>query len=227
MDQTGTFAVQLQKEIIMSSLVYSLINLAYLTTGRRLYALKLGLEAALSLGLDAIAALIKEAIEHDTRIAAQEDAWERSGNLSSARGKSFELDSGIDIALGAVYSRLADNLRLFAENHPLVIASKEILAQIFPEGIMPIISLPFEEQLRKNQTIIDCLKGDLNKAVETCNLAPLSCPPRNPEHGIWNRAQGIRAVPWKTSTLQPATSRPRKRAPRKRGALREMGHYDL
>jgi hypothetical protein len=32
--------------------------------------------------------------------------------------------------------------------------------------------IPFEEQLVKNQTIIDRLKGDLSEAVTACNLTP-------------------------------------------------------
>ncbi len=156
----------------MSSIIYSLINLAYLTTGRRLYALKLALEAAVSLGVEAVIALIEEAIAHDTRTSALEESWIRSRKVSTARGKAFELDSGIDATLGTIYTILTDNVRLFAPDNPIVVASKEILAQLFSEGIMPVITLPFEEQLDKNLTIIDRLKGDLHTAATTANIAP-------------------------------------------------------
>ena len=129
----------------MSTLIYSLINLAYLTTGRRLYALKQCLEVATSRGLDALVALIRTAIGHDTNTVALEDAWARSKNISTARGKSLQIDNRIDAVLGTIYSILSENLRVFDAEHPLVISSTKIISQLLPEGVKPIITLPFEE----------------------------------------------------------------------------------
>ena len=156
----------------MSTLIYSIINVAYLTTGRRLYALKAALTTAGAMNLTPLVTLIQAAIAHDTETVAMEDAWARSKQISTARGRSRELDDSIDAILGSISSILSANIRLFDASHPLAKASQEILSQLFPEGVQPIITLPFEEQLVKNQTIIDRLSGDLDEAVAVTNLPP-------------------------------------------------------
>jgi hypothetical protein len=156
----------------MSTLIYSLINLIYLTTGRRLYALKRCLEVAIDAALSELVPLIEAAIAHDTRTVVLEDAWCRSKSISTARGVSFDLDNKIDAILGYIFSKVSGNLSLFEPDHPIVVASELIISQVFPEGVHSIITLPFEEQLIRNQSIIDRLTGDLGDAVAVTNIGP-------------------------------------------------------
>ena len=120
--------------------------------------------------LDTLVPLIEAAIEHDIKTVAMENAWVRSKKISKARGASAQIDNKIDALLGAIHSRLVDNIPLFNREHPIVIASQRIIDQLFAEGVRPIITLPFEEQLVKNQTIINRLKGDLKEDVATTHI---------------------------------------------------------
>jgi hypothetical protein len=156
----------------METHIYSLINLAYLTTGRRLFALKKCLEVAQSGVFPGAVPLIEAAIAHDTLTTTLEAAWDRSRHVSQARGSSMQLDNQIDGLLGFIYSKLSGNIPLFEPDDPLVTASARIIDQLFPEGVHPITTLPFEEQLVKNQTIIDRLNGDLGDAVATTHIGP-------------------------------------------------------
>ena len=158
----------------MSTLVYTLIAIVYLSTGRRLYALRQCLEVAKTMAFDKLIPLVEEAIAHDIRTVAMENAWTRSRRVSKARGESVQIDNRIDAVLGAVFKRLKEPISVLKESSPVVIASKKIIDQLFPEGVQPIITLPFEEQLVRNQTILDRLtdESDLAKDAGTTNLTP-------------------------------------------------------
>ncbi len=154
----------------MSELIYLLVNIPYLTTGRRLYALKRAHEEATKAGLAPLVALIEEAIAHDTRTAEIERSWARSKSVPTARGESATLDSRIDGLLGAVYATLNSNVSLFEADDPAAADSRKILAELYPEGVVPIITLPFEEQLVINDSIIASLKGKFAEAAKRAGV---------------------------------------------------------
>ena len=72
----------------MANLIYTFISFIYLTTGRRLYALRQCQEVAKRVGAELLTTLIDEAIAHDTRTASMEDIWSRSRKTSTTRGAS-------------------------------------------------------------------------------------------------------------------------------------------
>ena len=156
----------------MATLIFTLINIIYLTTGRRLYALRKGLAVAQTLEFEKVVPLIEEAIAHEIQTVDMENAWSRSRKVSKARGESFLIDNQIDALLGTIFSRLKEAIPVLDAADPIVVASRRILEQLFPEGVHPIISLPFEEQLIKNQTIVERLTGDLSDEVETTHIGP-------------------------------------------------------
>ena len=147
----------------MSDLVFTLISLPILTTGRRLFALKQCLEAARALTEAQLIDLIEAAIAHDTATLTMEQAWVRSRGSSEARGEAASIDNRIDALLGALYTALKDNTVVFGSETPAFISSDRILNQLFSEGVRPIITLPFEEQLAVNATIAGRLTGDLQQ----------------------------------------------------------------
>ena len=131
----------------MSEMLYTLIAIPYLTTGRRLFALKQCFEVAKTMVEGTLVSLIEEAISHDTRTAAMERAWARSKQVPKARGESVNIDNRIDSLLGVIHSILSNHIAGLEPDDPVVESSKRIIEQAFPEGVRPIIHLPFEEQL--------------------------------------------------------------------------------
>ena len=145
----------------MLELIYLLIAIPYLTSGRRLYALRQCLEVAETIGHATLLSLIQAAIAHDSKTIIMERAWIRSKKVSTARGDAANLDNQIDSVLGDILTVLNSNIRGLKKSHPASLASKTIIAKVFPNGVHPIITLPFEEQLMVNETVIAMLKGEL------------------------------------------------------------------
>ncbi len=154
----------------MSDLIYTLIAIPYLATGSRLFALRQCYKNSVALGLDDLAALIAEAISHDEKTAELERSWARSRKLPRARGNAATLDAQIDGTLGAAFSTLKNQISVLPAKNPVVVASQTIVSQVFPEGIRPIITLTFENQLTVNDTIVARFKGDLKDAVAAAGI---------------------------------------------------------
>ena len=152
------------------SLIYSLINISTLTTGRRLYALRLLQEIATPYGNEALDNLIAAAIAHEIKTSGMEQQWSQSKKVSTARGRSFELDSKIDALLGALFAILTHNATVLDAGDAVAIASKEIISRLFVEGVHPIIVLPFEEQLMMNTELLKRLNGDLADAADKAGV---------------------------------------------------------
>ena len=157
----------------MSSLVFSLINLIRLKTGRRMYALQNCLDAAGNTGADAaLIALIEEAIVHDTETVELERSWARSKEISSARGEAVQLDNQIDGLLGAIHSSLKSTVAVLPGDDPVAVAARKLITRLFPEGVRAIITLSFEDQLVVNQSIIQSLTDDLAGDAAITGVAP-------------------------------------------------------
>jgi hypothetical protein len=155
----------------MSDLLFTLISIPFLTTGRRLFALKQCLELAKELMLAPLVTLIEEAILHDQGTIGMERAWTRSKKVSKARGNAVVLDNSIDGIIGSIQSTMLNHKVALAPNNPIVKAADIILSQLFPEGVKPIITLPFEEQLSVNDDIVNRLKTDLKEACALTGIA--------------------------------------------------------
>ena len=153
----------------MSSLLYTLINVNYLTTGRRLYALRRCLEA-LSSGEEPLGELIETAIAHDMKTSEMERSWARSRNVSKARGEASVIDGKIDGVHGAIHGTLGNHINVLPSDDPIAAASKKIVAQIYPEGVQPVITLPFEDQLALNDNVVSRLTGDLRDDATTTGI---------------------------------------------------------
>ena len=89
----------------------------------------------------------------------------RAKKASNARGDAFGLDHRIDKVLGSIFDRLKGNLEVLEPNDPAVASSELIIAQAFPDGVKPITTLPFEEQLAHNTAIAERFEGDLKQDV--------------------------------------------------------------
>ncbi len=150
----------------MSALLYSLIDLPTLTTGRRLYAMRICLEYAEEAKCEALIALLKEAIAHELATVSLEASWTLSRTVTKTRGESALLDGQIDGVIGAIYSTLNNHIAALVSDDPVVADAKKILAELFPEGVLPIIHQPFEEQLMCNDAIVETLRGELAEAAE-------------------------------------------------------------
>jgi hypothetical protein len=155
----------------MSNLIYSTVDIPYLTTGRRLYAFKHCLKRARERDEAELVAITEEAMAHDRETVGLERAWARSRTVSKARGASQDLDNRIDGLWGASHTTLTNNVALLSADDPAAQASKQIIKQAFPEGVRPIITLPFEEQLVVNDTLLERLAGDLADAAKSAGIS--------------------------------------------------------
>jgi hypothetical protein len=149
----------------MSDLLFSIIDIPYLTTGRRIYALKQCLELAEAAGNAPLIILINEAIAHETGATELEQSWSRSKSVTKTRGQSAVLDGQIDGVIGVIYTTANSHISALDPSDPLVADSKKIIAKLFPEGVAAIIHQAFEEQLVSNDTIVAALKGELSEAA--------------------------------------------------------------
>ena len=137
------------------------------TTGRGMCALRLCLEAADSLGQEALSALLDRALAHDRGTVAMERAWTRAKQQTRARGRALSVHRQIARLIGIIHRNLTDNINGLDVEDPAARASMILLEQLFPQGVKPVVSLPFEDQLAMNDAILARLKGDLTKAAES------------------------------------------------------------
>jgi hypothetical protein len=147
----------------MTDLICTFIHVPYLPTGRRLYALKQCMGKVAPTGEDAIKALIEEALAHDWGAAESGVAWARSRNLPKARGESAAVNDQVNAVYSSMYSTLGNHLSALPSDHPISIAARTILGQIFPEGLKPIVFLSFENQLSMSEIVLARFKGEPEK----------------------------------------------------------------
>ena len=70
----------------------------------------------------------------------------------------------------AISTALESRIELLKTEPPSVEAAKRIVAAIFPEGVMAVTRLPFEEKLAVTQAIIGRLTGDLAEDVAALGI---------------------------------------------------------
>lgn len=152
----------------MPGLMYDLIKMRRISTGRRLFALRQVRGIAGNQGRNDLLAAVDEALQFDTNTYEMELAWKRARELPKSRGDAFDFDNQIDRTLSAIYRRLEDNVTLMAGTD-LAEPSQALLTQLFPAGVRPIIQQKFEEQLVNNRAILAGLKEN-DAVVDTVGL---------------------------------------------------------
>ncbi len=98
----------------MPGLIYQLIKIRCISTGRRLFALRQVREIAGNLGRNDLLAIVDEALQFDTNTYEMGLAWKRARELPRSRGNAVEIDIQIDRTLSAIYRHLKENVALLA-----------------------------------------------------------------------------------------------------------------
>lgn len=155
-------------------MITTLINLAQLTPGRVRYAIsQLPPDVTAAPGVaDRVADLQAAA----TAVVEIEKAYARSRGASRARGQAVALDNQIDRLVSAIANIAQANVAALPADDATHVASKTLLARVFPLGAAAIVTLPFEEELDAvNELLADLdTAGDLAAQAGVAHLvAPL------------------------------------------------------
>jgi hypothetical protein len=147
------------------------LDVAILSTGRRLFVLELMKVAAQEMGgHEDIVERIDEAASHEEHTRELEDRWGgvRNGNFDAVG--VGPLDRTVDRAISAVRDG-AELQRQGAEpDDPIHATVDGFLKAAFPEGVFAITSLPHVEQLAKTQELLGKLRGPLAGQVAELGL---------------------------------------------------------
>ena len=149
------------------------VSLVNMTAAARIQCLRQVRRVAEDLQQITLMAHVDRAIASD-RTALELDARWRLRNWRGQKLPEFEdLDQHLTVVLSMIHDMAAahvigdvvgDNLRRAAEN---------VLVTIFPDGVEPILSLPYVERLFAVERISDLLVTDLSGDIETLGMGRL------------------------------------------------------
>lgn len=138
--------------------------------GRHAFALALIATAARQAGLATTAARADRAVAQAYTALELEQMWlSVRANRSVARGNSKEIDAKLDEQVGALEQRLRADAR--GDDHePTVQMARELLEQLFPEGVRGVTHKAYELQQGLVDIILQRLDGEFLAHVQTLNL---------------------------------------------------------
>ncbi len=127
-------------------------------TGVRLFAARETEKFARALGDAEVAAWAAEAVAADTLTQKLELEWLGKKDVdTNVRDRAMLVDNQVDSALGALYNHfLALRNRLPATN-PQQQAAANLIKHVFPKGVRPITTMPFEQEHSAIDSILEQL----------------------------------------------------------------------
>ena len=147
------------------------IDVAALSTGRRLFVLEQMRVAAQDMGgNDDVVARIDEAAAHDEQTRALENRWGgvRSGNFDAVG--VGPLDGRLDRAISAVRDGAELQRQGAAHDEPIHATVDGFVKAAFPRGVFAITSLPHVDQMSETQELLGRLRGPLAGQVTELGL---------------------------------------------------------
>lgn len=138
--------------------------------GRHAFALALIATAARQAGLATTAARADRAVAQAYTALELEQMWlSVRANKSKARGNSKEVDKQLDDQVGALEQRLRADAR-GDDTDPAVKMARELLEQLFPEGVRGVTHIAYELQQGLVDIILQRLDGEFLTHAQTLNL---------------------------------------------------------
>lgn len=139
-------------------------------SGRHAFALALVATAARDAGLPNTAARADRAVAQAHVALELEQMWlSVRANKSRARGNSKEIDKQLDEQVSALEQRLKAEARGDATD-PAVKMARELLEQLFPEGLRGVTHKAYEVQQGLVDIILKRLDGEFQPHVHALNL---------------------------------------------------------
>ena len=158
----------------MATTPRQLIKLVVFTTGRRIYALRKVRATALALSLTDLVAHIDAAIAHDRTTLTLEARW-RGRRVYGRRHapETTDIDNRLDQLLTGVRNTLMTFIQALSQGDPRREAAERFVDGVFPQGVYPITSLPFIDQLAAIEDLLDRIAADFSAEVALLSISHL------------------------------------------------------
>jgi hypothetical protein len=142
----------------MDASLSALLNFYVFSTGRRLFAVKQVKTLAQSAKLKDIAAHADICITHDGETRTLEAQWSGKPEASQYSPEARQLDTHVDIALGALRDAIDNQIKVSLPGDPLADTGAKLSAELFPKGVAAITTLNFVEEVEEVDRIVGMLK---------------------------------------------------------------------
>lgn len=150
------------------------IKLVLFTTGRRIFALRHVRAAAVALNLPDLVTHVDQATAHDRATRKLETQWRLRGDFDRRHApEAQEVDNRLDQALTATRDVAATYARAAPLGSPRRETAERFLAKAFPDGVYPITSLPFVEQLAAVEDLLEVIATELPAEVAALGLGEM------------------------------------------------------
>jgi tetratricopeptide (TPR) repeat protein len=151
----------------------SFFDLYDLTPSARLHVVRKVLDVLDEVGAeDALVARAEACAQICARAMNRTYDWRQRKSLAAqSKSTSTELDARLDRALSNTlkFLEVAGDL---PEGHPQQGAAAKVIEDLFPEGVFPITSLPYEDQLGAVEIVLQRLDEDYQDEVELLHMGP-------------------------------------------------------
>ena len=145
------------------------IPLMQFTTGQRVRILRRMRQVALERGLRDLLPVIDEALRHE--LAAQELDNQWTGYKRARYGGQIkDIDAIVDQLLAGLRDMAQARMRGLPVHDPIVAMCEHFLAQVFPNGLVAIVSMSYVDQVSAVEAIIQRLTGDLADTVRQLGM---------------------------------------------------------
>jgi hypothetical protein len=137
----------------------ALLQFYVFSTGRRLFALGEVQKLATEGGHVALVAHCNAALVHDRTTMQKEAVWSTDKTAPQYVPEAKQVDTLVDVALGALRDSLEADVRDAAPGDVLSEKAAKLSQVVFPNGLAAVTNAPFVEQLAEVQRILQCLQS--------------------------------------------------------------------
>jgi hypothetical protein len=136
----------------------ALLNFYVFSVGRRLFAVGQVKKIALGKKLKAIANHADVCLAHDRETRALEASYAGQPEASAYSPEARQLDTYVDIALGALRDAIDSHIKVSLPGDPLADLAAKFLTALFPLGVAAVTTLNFVEEVEEVDRIAGVLK---------------------------------------------------------------------
>ena len=147
-----------------------LIPLLQFTTGQRLRLLRRLRAVVVELGLLQFLPQIDRAIAHELFTQGLENQWAGHTSRALYADPLGEIDTIVDRLLAGIRGIVRGQAQGLPAHDPVAVMCEDFQAEVFPNGLNAIISLPYVEQVAAVEVILGKLQGELADAVRQLGL---------------------------------------------------------
>lgn len=151
----------------------TIIHLAQFTSGRRIHALLEVRAVAVALGDTALVQRIDAALADDRRTRALDNRWSGRRSKPDHSDEAKEIDRAVDQLLTSIRDAAEMYTKSAFAGTTMESHAVRFLGVAFPNGVQPITSLPFVDQVAAVEVLLEAFGGELAAQVAALHLDPL------------------------------------------------------